>query len=378
MEERRRVVLLGAGHANLQVLQGLSAYRVQTTLVNDGEAAVYSGMVPGVICREYQPAEAMIQLSPLATQCGADFIPVKAVKVDPEEKLVTLEDGRTVGFDILSIDIGSRTKGTGLPGVREHCLLTRPLTRLIEALERIDRLEIPPKVVVIGAGAAGVELAFAFLRRFQANFGPTFSLSLLHATDTILPGFPVSTRTRVQRLLYQAGVTLLLSATVTAVTPTSIHLSNSQILPSDLTIWATGAEPHPIPLNLATCKEGFMLVNQHLQSLTSPAIFGAGDCISIAGFDPGFPPKAGVYAVREGPILTRNIISMLENRPLEVYNPQNGFLALLNLGNGQAIGTKYGYSMAGTMVRRLKDAIDRRFMRKFEIVEREQATCGLF
>ena len=378
MEERKRVVLLGAGHANLQVLQGLVGYGVETVLVSEGEVAVYSGMVPGVICGEYRPEEAMVQLGPLAVLCGAEFVPIRAVRLDPHSRIVTLEGGRTIAYDVLSVDIGSRSKGTDVPGVREHCLMTRPLIALIKALEGLDRRETPPKVVVVGAGAAGVELAFTFLRRFQAHFGPSFSLSLIHSTDTILPGFPVSTQTRTQQLLHQAGISLLLSTTVAAVHSSQVHLSNGQVIPADVTIWAAGAEPHDIALNVPLCKDGFMRVNQELQSVAFPEVFGGGDCISIEGFNPGFPPKAGVYAVREGPIIAKNIIAMLEKRPLTTYWPQQGFLTLLNVGNGQAIGTKYGYSFSGTAVRRLKDSIDRKFMRKFDTANRQQSNCALF
>lgn len=185
------MVLLGAGHANLQVLQKLAGRGVEVVLVSDGEVAVYSGMVPGVVCGEYRPEEAMVQLEPLAQLYGAEFLPIRAIRLDPGPQIVTLEDGRSVAYDVLSIDIGSRTKGTDIPGVREHCLMTRPLVALLKALEGLDRLEMAPKVVVVGAGAAGVELAFAFLRRFQAHFGPSFSLSnpLHRHYPPRLPGF---------------------------------------------------------------------------------------------------------------------------------------------------------------------------------------------
>ena len=75
---------------------------------------------------------------------------------------------------------------------------------------------------------------------------------------------------------------------------------------------------------------------------------------------------AAVYAVRQGPFITHNIRALIVGRPLRIYRPQDNFLTLLNLGDGKALGTKWGRSVEGRWVMKLKDWIDRRFMRRFQ------------
>jgi selenide,water dikinase len=137
-------------------------------------------------------------------------------------------------------------------------------------------------------------------------------------------------------------------------------------------VWATGAEPQKVTAksNLAILNHYFK-VNDFLQSTSHPNVFGGGDCITIENyFKPNerlFPPKAGVYAVREGPIVAQNLVSFLagETRPYIKYVPQSGFLALLMTGDGSAVGSKFGIAFSGKWVWRMKDHIDRGFMKLF-------------
>ena len=81
--------------------------------------------------------------------------------------------------------------------------------------------------------------------------------------------------------------------------------------------------------------------------------------------DTPYPTKAGVYAVRSGPIVSQNVMKYLDGTPLTEYVPQTGFLALLNVGDGTSIGSKYGISFVGKWVWEMKDYIDVAFMNLF-------------
>ena len=111
---------------------------------------------------------------------------------------------------------------------------------------------------------------------------------------------------------------------------------------------------------------GYFRVNGFLQSTSFPNVFGGGDCITMETYaDRHFPPKAGVYAVRAGPIVAANIVAFLKQQPLQPYVPQSGFLALLMTGDGKAIGTKFGIAFVGRWVWKMKDYIDVGFMKLF-------------
>jgi selenide,water dikinase len=78
-------------------------------------------------------------------------------------------------------------------------------------------------------------------------------------------------------------------------------------------------------------------------------------------------PKAGVYAVRQGPVVWENIHRYLEGKPLQEYHPQRSFLKLINLGDGRAVGQWKRFGFSGRWVMRLKHRIDNTFMEKFQI-----------
>jgi len=111
---------------------------------------------------------------------------------------------------------------------------------------------------------------------------------------------------------------------------------------------------------------GYFRVNDYMQSTSHTNVFGGGDCVTIERYaDKRFPPKAGVYAVRAGPFIAKNLVNSIEGKPLEKYVPQSGFLALLMTGDGKAIGNKFGISFTGKWVWNMKDYIDRSFMKLF-------------
>lgn len=113
---------------------------------------------------------------------------------------------------------------------------------------------------------------------------------------------------------------------------------------------------------------GYFRVNENLQSTSHPNVFAAGDCITIDKYAhiPNFPPKAGVYAVRAGPIVSKNVVNYINEEPLVPYVPQTGFLSLLMTGDSSAVGTKFGIAFSGKWVWEMKDYIDKSFMKLFD------------
>ena len=100
-------------------------------------------------------------------------------------------------------------------------------------------------------------------------------------------------------------------------------LNNGKVIPCNVAIWATGAEPQSVTAegDLEVLK-GFFRVNKYLQSTSHPNVFGGGDCITMEDYvDKPYPTKAGVYAVRAGPILSENIIKFLKKEELTTYTP---------------------------------------------------------
>jgi selenide,water dikinase len=110
-------------------------------------------------------------------------------------------------------------------------------------------------------------------------------------------------------------------------------------------------------------RAGFLRVDACLRAVGREDVFVAGDA---ASFDESPLPKAGVFAVRQGPVLARNLRAVAEGQAPRPYRPQKEFLVLLSLGDGHALGTRSGFVFGGRWVWWLKDQIDRRFMARYQ------------
>jgi selenide,water dikinase len=370
----RDLVLVGGGHAHVQVLRRLAMApppRTRTTLVVDTPVAVYSGMVPGFVAGRYRADELEIDVLPLARRAAARVVVAAATGVDAARRRLRLDGRPPLAYDRLSFDIGSTVAGQELPGVRQHALPTRPIGRFVERLETIldrarharrgERLEL----VVVGAGAGGVELAFCLEERLR-RAGVDAALTLLDSGERVLRGYPESLARRIEAPAAARGVRIVLGRRVAAVEADAVLLDDGSRLASAVTVWVTGAVSQPLfrDSGLPVDDRGFVLVRPTLQVEGHDDLFAVGDCATL--IDHPETPKAGVYAVRQGPVIGANLAASLTGRKLLPYRPQGDFLTLLNLGDGSALGAKWGRSFGGAWVMKLKDRIDRRFMRRFQ------------
>jgi pyridine nucleotide-disulfide oxidoreductase family protein len=370
------VVLVGGGHSHIQVLEAFAAEPLpsaRVTVLVDTPIAVYSGMVPGFVAGQYTAEELEIDVAPLARRAHARLIIGRAVRVDAAERTVTLADHSVVSYDVASFDIGSIVIGLDLPGVREHAFATRPIDAFVRSIDslvndaRRRKSDEPFRVVVIGGGAGGVELAFTLQQRLARDSASEVQVMLIDNGDRILKRFPDSLVRRVERLCRARGIEIRCNRKVTAARADGITFADGEEIACNALIWVTGSICQPIfrESGLATDQRGCMRVRSTLQSEQHDDLFATGDCATL--IEHPDTPKAGVYAVRQGPYVAHNLRAWLSGTPLEPYTPQSDFLMLLNTGDGGALGAKWGWSFGGVWVMRLKDRIDRRFMRRFQV-----------
>lgn len=253
-------------------------------------------------------------------------------------------------------------------------MTTRPINDLLGKIERKEQelldAGITPRVVVCGAGCAGVELSFGFKNRWQEIFGKEIETTLLSAEEKILPGEKDALRIAMEGKLREQNIAYYTGCRVAELTKEGVRCEDGREFEGNVVVWSTGAEPQSViqHSDLETSRHYFR-VNEFLQSTSHPNVFAGGDCITISkyeGLSKPFPPKAGVYAVREGPIIAKNIANYLKGDSLEKYEPQSEFLALLMTGDRKAVGTKFGFSFKGKWVWNMKDYIDVGFMKLFD------------
>ncbi len=373
----RELVLVGGGHTHVQVLRHFAMEpppATRVTLVVDTPIAVYSGMVPGFVAGQYRVEELEIDVVPLARRAGARVVLAPATGVDAASRRIEIEGRPPLPYDLASLDVGSTVAGLDLPGVRRHAYPTRPIGRFVQRVAELEERALaagpgaPVRVVVVGAGAGGVELAFTLERRLRGRGVTGLSVALLEGGDRILAGYPESLRRRVLAQAVRRGITVRTGCRVTDAAADSLGLEGGERLPCDLLLWVTGAVSHPLfaPSGLPTDQRGFVRTRPTLQVAGHDALFAVGDCGTLDQHPD--TPKAGVYAVRQGPFLIHNLLARLTGGRLRAYRPQGDFLTLLNLGDGTALGTKWGLSFEGRWVMTLKDKIDRRFMERFQLL----------
>jgi selenide,water dikinase len=354
---------------------------LRITVVVDRPVAVYSGMVPGFVAGQYAAAELEIDVRPLAMRAGARFIVTPATGLDPVERRVRLAGRPPIAYDTVSFDVGSTVAGLEVQGVREHALPTRPIAVFVARVaDFVARARSRPgfRLVVVGGGAAGVEVAFGFRARLAREGARDMSVVLLESGPRVLPGYPASTAERVEENARALGVEIRTGGAVVEAHADHLRLADGDVLGCDGLVWVAGAASLPIfrDSGMALDGRGFLRVRPTLQSVGHDEIFAVGDCAAV-DTDPPLP-KAGVYAVRQGPVLTANLRARVTGGSLRPYRPQRDFLSLLNLGDGRAIGSKWGISFEGRRVFQLKDWIDRRFMRRFQVLDDDGAVLPEF
>jgi selenide,water dikinase len=373
----RELVLVGGGHAHVQVLRDFARNpprRTRLTLVVDTPVAVYSGMVPGFVAGQYRREELEIDVLPLAGRAGARVVLAPMTGLDTQGRRIHVAGRPPIPFDVASLNVGSTVAGLDSPGVREQALPSRPIGAFVQRVEEVltqasaAAAGAPLRVVVVGGGAGSVEIAFTLIERLRRG-GVEARATLLSGGSRILADSPEGLVRRVLRRAHARGIEVRTGVRAVAAEAGVLVCSDGAREPFDLLAWVTGAVASRALASVELPKDerGFLHTLSTLEVEGCEGLFAAGDCAHLVEFPR--TPRAGVYAVRQGPVLAHNLRAALEGGRLNRYRPQNDFLTLLNMGDGTAIGTKWGVSFEGSWVMRLKDAIDRRFVRRFQALD---------
>lgn len=357
-----QVVLLGGGHAHVEVVRRLGelGFGAQITLVSPSRHAPYSGMLPGHISGEYSFDDFHIDLAALCTRAGVAFLETSATGIDPERRMVSLESGESLAYGLLSIDVGSTPS---LPEGISTGISVKPIASFADRLARLDALAREGRLstlAVVGQGVAGVEVAFALKRRWE---GRGISVALVGRATQPVPEQSRWSRRLLERQMRKAGIAHYPAFDVVAFRDGELVSRDGRRLAVDEVVWTTssGAPAFLRETGLLLDETGFIRVADTLQSLSHPDVFAAGDVASL----PDPRPKAGVFAVRQGPVLATNIHRSLSQKRLKPYRPQSSWLVLISLSDGRAIADKWGLAISGSWVARWKHHIDNRFIQKY-------------
>jgi selenide,water dikinase len=374
------IVLVGGGHAHVHVLAAFAMRPepgVRLTLITRDLTTPYSGMLPGVIAGLYRAEEAHIDLVRLAAATGTRLVHAEAIGLDRAEKRVTLAGRPPIAYDIVSIDVGIAPALAPISGADTHAIAVKPiggfLDKFHDLLARCRRLDGPRRIVVIGGGAGGVELLLSARARLLADPGmaPEQRAQLKFALATageILQTHNRRVRVAFRHALAARGIELYEHRCAQAIRPGLIELQPGPPLAADAVLVTTDAAPPAWfgATGLALDPKGFLAVEATLQAVNDPDVFAAGDCAALA------TPreKAGVFAVRAGRPLARNLRRRVRNQAPKQWRPQRRHLALISTGERYAVASRGPLTAEGRWTWRVKDWIDRRWMRMYQDVDR--------
>ncbi len=373
----RDIVLVGGGHSHVGVLKSFGMRPipgVRLTLICTDMHTPYSGMLPGYVAGHYDYDEVHIDLSRLCVFAGARLYRDEVIGLDRANQKVICRNRPPVPYDELSINIGSTPQLQNVPGAAENAVPVKPIQqfndRWLALLERVRIHVGKTTIAVVGGGAGGVELLLAMqwrlrneLRKINRN-PDELAFHLFTSSATILPTHNAGVQRRFETVLKQRDVALHLNAEVTQVEAGRLITSAGQSLQADEIVWVTraGGAPWLRDTGLALDADGFLEVQDTLQTVNDPHVFAAGDIASMVNYK---LEKAGVFAVRQGPPLTENLRRAVAGAAMKAYRPQRSWLALISTGDKYAIASRGWLGFAGDWVWKWKDWIDRRFMAKF-------------
>lgn len=378
------LVLIGGGHAHVTVLkrQGMKPVPgLRITLITRDIDTPYSGMLPGYIAGHYNYDDCHIDLGPLAQFAGARLYHAEVDKLDIKNKKIHAPGRPPISYDLLSINTGSRPSSIEVPGVDEFALAAKPIDIFLQKwehlIERVRSTTGTFRMVVVGGGAGGVELALSTQHRLlrvlkDAGQDPTrLHYTLLSKSDSIMFAHNDGVRKRFERIFAERNITIKTATEVTEVKSDRVIFQDGESMPADAVIWVTtaAAPDWPAEAGLEVDDAGFIKVDANLQSLSHEGLFAAGDIASL----PDPRPKSGVFAVRQGPVLSDNVRAAATGRRLRPYRAQKNFLGLISTGDKYAIASRSNWSYESAWLWQYKNWIDVRFMAKFnELPEMEE------
>ncbi len=366
------IVLIGGGHSHVAVLKSFGMkpiVGVRLTLVARDVETPYSGMLPGLMAGHYTRAQSHIDLQKLARFAGARLLHTSATGLDLTGQLVFTDARPPLPFDFLSVDVGSTPATTGIHGASEHAVAVKPVDAFLRSWQRIQSeamaLGRPATFAIVGGGAGGVELCLSLAHRLDNLDVPKAQFVIITQSEDVVLTHAPRVRALLRDALTKRGIEVRTGAPVVSISPSAVTLRGGEEVVVDYAILVTSASAPSwlADTGLALDSAGFVRVGETLRSVSHPNVFAVGD---VASFDVNRLPKSGVFAVRQGPILSRNLRALATGRRVVPFRPQARTLALISTGDENAIASYGAFAWQGRWVWRWKDWIDRTWMRRYQ------------
>jgi NADH:quinone reductase (non-electrogenic) len=370
----KRILIVGAGFAGLYAameLRRATAAGHRVTVVNDENFMQYQPFLPEVASGTIDPRAVVVPLRRVLRHCEVLIGEVRGVEHEQRRALVRFADGHEerIGYDVLVITVGSRSRVLPVPGLTEHgvgfktvqeaiFLRNHVLSRLDVAAETEDpeRGRAALTFVFVGAGYAGVEalggledLARDAIRNYPMLAPGEMRWLLVEATGKILPELGEDLAGYALEQLRGRGIEIVLNTRLDSAEKGVIRLSDGREFPADTLVWTAGVKPSPLAQasGLPVDDAGRIIVDETLRVRGLKDAWAAGDAAAVPDRTTGRPaPPTAQHALREGRRLGKNLAAVLDGHAPEpfVYRNAGG---VASLGRYKGVAMVYGVKFRG-------------------------------
>ncbi|MDC1383514.1 selenide, water dikinase SelD [Candidatus Puniceispirillum sp.] len=361
------LVFLGGGHAQVSAIKNFAMFPVpglRLTIVTSDYLTPYSGMLPGYVEGKWNDDEIHIDLAHLAQFAGARLVVSTCTGIDADRHKLFFNNRPPLHFDLLSINIGGQPDLSAITGAKENVIPVKPISNFQALFHSLLESGLPKKIAVIGGGAAGCELVLALNKRWHYH-GVAPQITLYSRTSTLMSQMSSKASHLMLKALHDAGIKIQLKRAVKKIDKGTLYFDNEETANYETCFLVSAVRP-PEWLKssaLELDKNGFIEVHPTLQSTSHPHIFAAGDIATVIN-NPR--PKAGVFAVRAGAVLSKNLRKKLFGKRLVGWSAQKRYLAIIGTSDGSAIASWGHFGFKAKIFLKLKYWIDRRFMEKYQ------------
>lgn len=365
----KTIILIGSGHAHLEILKGLTLVDTQQNnfiLISPNELAFYSGLIPRFIIGEITDSDIAIKSAEYAKLKGVNYIQGRVKSIDLLNNQATLENGTIFRFDIASINIGGPPMQTPTQSPYKT-ISVRPFAAFVKMWRTIQRecsRCINPTFVVIGGGAAAVEVATALKIRLIRNQAPKATVYLISKGQRLCENYSDRISKDILNSLIKLGIVVHLNENVEQIFEHHILLKTGEHLKFDSIFPVLPSAPPNIQYighNILRDSMGFVVVDDRFQ--ISPNVFAVGDCSSMKSY--ASLPKSGVIAVHQGRHLLKSIRAVLDNKDPLLFHPPKNQLNILITGDSKARLVWGKFSTESKFIYKIKKWIDSNYMKSF-------------
>ncbi|PDW04106.1 NAD(P)/FAD-dependent oxidoreductase [Candidatus Viridilinea mediisalina] len=380
-----QIVILGAGYAGLRTAIDLDRLLRQrgrddeVILVDQHPYHQLIQVIHLAATDAIPDKKAIYELAPLLCNSTVRLEQGRVTRIEPLERQVRFEDGRSLAYDRLAITLGAETSYAGVAGAREHTL---PLHTFEHALRLRDHVvqqfaaaaqERDPKqqrilqtIAIVGGGYTGCQLAGELvtwaddLCRDSGAPRSEVRVALIERSNYLLPQFGDWATQAAELVLDRQGVSVYRNTLVEAVEPRMLHIQGERVLRAATIVWAAGiAGPELLAASgLAVEEHGRVMVDRYLRVHDQALIFAAGDCAAVPNsLDGGTVPATASYAMRQGAHLATTLLAEVEGRAPRSYEPLR-LGELVSLGPHYAVGNPLGLPMTGYPALWMKKSVE--------------------